>query len=190
VPGRERAEFEETPVRNRALIVAVAATLLLIPALTGSALGASEHRRVTVLDACDPTTFDAALQNPDACVRPGGGTTFDRFIGQLQTMGEAAAWRFAPSASSQAAGGSIDAYNLGGEFHTFTEVAAYGGGCVAVLNQILGLSPVAECANAGTLFATTGIAPGAELEGVPLAAGTHLFQCLIHPWMRSTVVVH
>jgi hypothetical protein len=74
-------------------------------------------------------------------------------------------------------------------FHTFTEVANFGGGCVDILNQILGLTAVPECANAGVLFATTGIAPGGELEGAPLSSGTHRFECLIHPWMRTTVVV-
>jgi plastocyanin len=119
----------------------------------------------------------------------GVGATFDAFIGQLVSMGQAPAWRFAPGKLSLPVGGSVDAYNRGGEFHTFTEVAAFGGGCVQVLNQILGLSPVPECANAGVLFATTGIAPRGELEGAPLAAGTHRFECLIHPWMRTTVTV-
>ena len=104
-------------------------------------------------------------------------------------MGRAPAWRFAPENLTLAAGGSIDAYNRGGEFHTFTDVAAFGGGCVEPLNQILGLTAIPECANAGALFASTGIAPGGELEGTPLSSGTHLFECLIHPWMRSTVVV-
>ena len=176
-------------MRNRTLLAAVAAALLLVPLLAASTSGAAEHRRVTIRDACDPATFDAALQNPNACVRPGGGVAFDQFIGQLMAQGRDAAWRFAPSKLSLSAGGSIDAYNGGGEFHTFTEVAAFGGGCVPQLNQILGLTAVPECANAGALFATTGVAPGAELEGAPLAAGTHLFQCLIHPWMRTTVVV-
>jgi hypothetical protein len=35
--------------------------------------------------------------------------------------------------------------NRGGEDQTFTEVGAFGGGCVAPLNAVLGLSPVPEC---------------------------------------------
>jgi hypothetical protein len=161
--------------------------LLLVPLFTNVASAAADHRAVQVRDDCDPATFDAALQNPNACVKD-GGTTFEEFIGQLIAMGRAPAWKFAPGMLALDTGGSIDAYNKGGEFHTFTEVAAFGGGCVAVLNQILGLSPVPECANPA-LFGTTGIAPGGELEGAPLPAGTHRFQCLIHPWMRTTVQV-
>ena len=113
----------------------------------------------------------------------------DAFVGQLKTMGQAPAWHFAPAALTLANGGSIDAYNKGGEFHTFTEVAAFGGGCVPFLNSLLGLLPVPECSNP-TIFATTGIAAGGELEGAPLTtAGTHRFECLIHPWMRTTVTV-
>lgn len=174
-------------MRKRAL-VSVACALMLVLSAASATAGASNARRVQVLDDCDAATFNAALGDPNACSKA-GGTTFQAFIGQLVTMGRAPAWRFAPQTMQLSAGGTIDAYNRGGEFHTFTEVAAFGGGCVEPLNQILGLTAVPECANAGVLFATTGIAPGGELEGAPLSSGTHLFECLIHPWMRTTVVV-
>jgi plastocyanin len=174
-------------MRKRAFLSLVSALALALSAAS-TTTAVSSHRQVQVLDDCDAATFDAALNDPNACVKS-DGTTFDEFIGQLVTMGRAPAWRFAPTKLSLAAGGSIDAYNRGGEFHTFTEVVAFGGGCVQPLNQILGLTPVPECANAGVLFATTGIAPGGELETGPLSSGTHRFECLIHPWMRSTVVV-
>jgi plastocyanin len=160
----------------------------ILLAVASATSAAADERRVTMLDACDGPSFNAALQDPNACVR-NGGVTFDKFIAQLQAMGTAPAWRFAPTSLSLAAGGTIEAYNGGGEFHTFTEVAAFGGGCVEPLNQLLGLTPVPECANAGVLFATTGVAPGDELETDPLSPGTHRFECLIHPWMRSTVDV-
>jgi len=174
-------------MRMRAFLSLLSALALALSAAS-TTTAASSHRQVQVLDDCDPASFNAALENPNACVKS-GGTTFDEFIGQLVTMGRAPAWRFAPAQMKLATGGSIDAYNRGGEFHTFTEVANFGGGCVDVLNQILGLTAVPECANAGVLFATTGIAPGGELEGAPLPSGTHRFECLIHPWMRTTVVV-
>ena len=31
--------------------------------------------------------------------------------------------------------------------------------------------------------------PGGEVDVPPLAKGTHKFQCLIHPWMQTTVKV-
>jgi plastocyanin len=174
-------------MRKRALLSIATGVLLALSAVS-SATAASNHRQVEVLDDCDAASFDAALNDPDACVKS-GGTTFDEFISQLVAMGQAPAWRFAPTRLDLTTGGTIDAYNRGGEFHTFTEVAAFGGGCVPILNQILGLTPVPECANADVLFATTGIAPKGELESAPLPSGTHLFECLIHPWMRTTVVV-
>jgi plastocyanin len=171
---------------SKRLIGGLAGSLILILALASTTLGASQARRVTMLDDCDAATFNAVI-GPGTCVKD-GDVTFQDFIGQLIGSGEAPAWRFAPERIQLGAGGSVDAYNRGGEFHTFTEVAAFGGGCVAVLNSILGLTPVPECAIPGIL-GSTGVAPGDELEGAPLGAGTHLFECLIHPWMRATVAV-
>ena len=168
------------------LIGGIAGSLVLVLALASTALGASEARRVTLLDDCDAASFNAVL-GPGACVKD-GDVTFNELIGQLIANGEAAAWRNAPEQVRLAEGGTIDAYNRGGEFHTFTEVAAFGGGCVDVINALLGLSPVPECAIPG-IFGSTGVAPSAELEGAPLGSGVHLFECLIHPWMRTTVTV-
>jgi hypothetical protein len=47
---------------------------------------------------------------------------------------------------------------------------------------------VPECADL-TVFGRTGVAAGGELQVGPLGSGVHLFECLIHPWMRSTVTV-
>lgn len=144
------------------------------------------QRNVAVLDDCEPASFDAAI-GPGTCVKD-GDVTFDEFIGQLVTMGEAPAWRFAPEQAKLEPGGTLLARNRGGEFHTLTEVAAFGGGCVPVLNALLGLTPVPECSIPGIFF-TTGIAPRGTLETAALAPGTHRFLCLIHPWMRTTVTV-
>ena len=38
-------------------------------------------------------------------------------------------------------------------------------------------------------FLTSGLRAGATHDVTGLAPGTHKFQCLIHPWMRTTVVV-
>lgn len=164
----------------------VAGSLVLVLALASTALGASGDRRVNLLDDCDAASFNAVL-GPGACVKD-GNVTFEELIGQLIATGEAPAWRNAPEQVRLADGGTIDAYNRGGEFHTFTEVSAFGGGCVDEINALLGLSPVPECAIPG-IFGSTGVAPGGELEGAPLGSGVHLFECLIHPWMRSTVTV-
>ena len=168
------------------LLGGIACSLVLVLALASATLGASDARRVTLLDDCDAASFNAVL-GPGACVK-NGDVTFEELIGQLITMGEAPAWRNAPEQILLADGGQVDAYNRGGEFHTFTEVAAFGGGCVDEINDLLGLSAIPECGIPG-IFGSTGVAPGGELEGEPLSTGVHLFECLIHPWMRTTVTV-
>jgi hypothetical protein len=129
--------------RRRVVTVAgLAALLLLVPAVGSSA--ASTTRQVQVLDDCDPATFNAAI-GPGTCIKD-GGTTFSEFIAQLLAQDRAPAWRFAPAQLKLDAGGTLQATNRGGEDHTFTEVATFGGGCIAALNDLLGLTPVPECA--------------------------------------------
>jgi plastocyanin len=173
-------------VRERvASAVAVGAILALLSVTSVASAGAG-HRTVQILDACDPETFNVAVR-PGACVRKGGGVTFDRFIGQLLRKGRAPAWRFSPAQLKLDAGGTITARTRGGEFHTFSEVAAFGGGCIPELNLLLGLDPVPECAGfPGGTFGATGVAPGESMTTDPLAAGVHRFMCLIHPWQRTT----
>ena len=171
--------------------VAVASMLMIGAVLGVAGIAAAGHghhavARVLVEDDCEQHSFDAAI-GPHTCIGH-GTTTFDHFIAQLMTLKDAPAWRFNPSALSLPTGGQIKAVNIGGEFHTFTEVAAFGGGCVDELNAILGLTPVPECGVPG-IFGTTGLDPGASLKTAPLAAGTHLFICLIHPWMQTTATI-
>ena len=168
----------------RKILTAAALVGALVVATT--AWAASNERQVLILDACDGPSFNAVL-GEGACSRP-SGVTFDAFIGQLLTLGEAPAWRFAPEHARLPAGGRVVASNRGGEFHTFTEVVAFGGGCVDELNELLGLESVPECGIPG-IFEATGAPPGAGVTTGALSAGTHRFLCLIHPWMRTTVQV-
>ena len=165
-----------------ALTAGLAGVVVALGATTLAWAGAG-HRQVQILDACDGPSFDAAI-GPGTCVRQ-GGVTFEMFIDQLASTGEAPAWRFAPEQLTLDAGSAITGWNRGGEFHTLTEVAAFGGGCVEELNALLGLTPVPECAIPG-IFGTTGVAPGGDVTTGALGPGTHRFMCLIHPWMRST----
>ena len=99
-----------------------------------------------------------------------------------------AAWRFDPAALSLTVGGSITATNYGGEVHTFTEVAQFGGGIVPALNTASGnLVEAPECKD---ITAADRIAPGGTFRtDAETTTGTHLYQCCIHPWMRETVSV-
>ena len=172
--------------RRLATMAGLAGLLLLVPAAGASA--ASATRQVQVLDDCDPATFNAAI-GPGTCVKD-GTTTFSEFIAQLLAQGRAPAWRFAPTQLNLDAGGTVAAHNRGGEDHTFTEVANFGGGCIAALNDLLGLTPVPECAGfPGGAFAATLVRPGGTVTTTPLPPGIHRYECLIHPWMQTTVTV-
>ena len=174
-------------MRLQNILFAASSAVLLTLITASTALAGASHRSVQILDACDPATFNAVL-GEGSCVRPGGGVKFDKFIDQLLTKGEAPAWRFSPERLKLDAGGTITARNRGGEFHTFSEVASFGGGCIEEINELLGLTPVPEC-SIPDIFATTGVPPGASLTTEPLAADTYRFMCLIHPWQQATASV-
>lgn len=152
-------------------------------ARAGAALADSGTRRIELLDACDPASFDAAL-GAGSCVRS-GGLSFAAFIGQVGAKGEAGAWRFAPGSVETRVGQTLLAINRGGEAHTFTEVEEFGGGIVPVLNQLSGNTEVApECES---LAPSDFIPPGGTSSDEVEESGTERYQCCIHPWMRVTV---
>jgi plastocyanin len=140
---------------------------------------------VSVQDDCDPASFNAAL-GAGACTKQ-GNTTLSQFNTELNATQQVAAWRFVPANFTLSVGQSIAAKNDGGEMHTFTEVAQYGGGIVPALNNASGNTVEApECQN---LTSADFIAPGATFTTDPeTSSGTELYQCCIHPWMRARVV--
>ncbi len=142
-------------------------------------------RRINMMDACDATTFNAAV-GAGTCSRR-GGVRFDDFIAELTRDGRAGAWHFAPPTTAARLDQTLLAVNRGGEVHTFTPVAAFGGGVVPQLNDLSHNPVVApECT---TLEEDDFVAPGGTYEEEIDANGTLLFQCCIHPWMRLTVRV-
>lgn len=144
--------------------------------------GPSQHV-VSLFDACDPETFNAAL-GAGACTRS-GGVTFDKFLEQLGRHHSIGAWHFAPANVTMRVGEMLVATNRGGETHTFTEVDEFGGGFVQQLNELTGLTEVApECA---ALAGRGMIAPGTSTSEEEEEAGVEKYQCCIHPWMRTEV---
>jgi hypothetical protein len=142
--------------------------------------GGAGDRTVNMMDACDPVSF--AAQNPPILCTRNGGVAFNELIAQLLKHGSAGAWHNAPSQMDVKVGLTLTAVNNGGEIHTFTKVAKFGGGVVPQINALLGLTEVPECA-AETNFVLPG---GVDSDDV-VESGTTLYQCCIHPWMQTVV---
>jgi hypothetical protein len=168
-------------VRRRQRIFLAILSALAIVALPASAL-AGDTRKVFAMDRCEPDSFNAAVE-PGTCVR-NGGVTFDKFARRLNPKdGGHNAWRFSRHDVDLTPGQSLSVTNTGGEAHTFTEVVDFGAGFVPPLNAALpaGTPPAVPIGGLGF------IGPGDTLQFGALPPGTHLFECLIHPWMRTTV---
>ncbi len=146
--------------------------------------------QVVALDECDPATFNAAL-GPDFChnVALGASTTLSDLFAKATAGTPDKNWDFEPDLIDIKKGGTIKISDQGGEPHTFTEVKKFGGGFIPGLNG--GEDTVPECADgfANLDVAKTRILQGSQLEVNNLSKGEHHFQCCIHPWMRTTVVV-
>jgi len=153
---------------------------------------AAAGEKVATWDDCEPVTFNAAI-GPGTCADVGGEVTFSEFLSVLPLAGHPA-WRNEPSYLKIKPGEKVTVTNEGGENHTFTEVAVFGGGFIPPLNTPLGLTPVPEC---GSVVGSSVVpnpdvvmlAPGARLQVDGLDVGTHLFECCIHPWMRAAIKV-
>ena len=152
----------------------------LVPSALSATTQAREAVLVKMLDACDPETFNA---RSISCTRA-GGVTFDQFIAHLTRFGSIGAWRFAPAVANVRVGQSFVATNIGGEVHTFTRVADFGGGIVPLLNDLAHVPRLApECAPEA-LEPEDFVAPGGTYRETVDRAGALKFQCCIHPWMR------
>ena len=147
-----------------------------------TARGAGGIAAVRIMDACDPATFAVV---PGGCQRS-GGITLDQFTAQLTALRTVPEWKFTPPDLYIREGDTFQATNHGGENHTFTEVEEFGGGVVANLNQLAGITTVApECL---TAVPSGLLAPGESSEpDTPDEVGDEHYQCCIHPWMRMTV---
>ena len=141
------------------------------------------ERQVQMMDACEPESFNAAI-GPETCTRQ-GGVTFANFLSLLGKHQKVGAWHFAPSTLNVRVGQELVAVNTGGEAHTFTEVAAFGGGIVPILNELSGTPvPAPECL---ALTPDDFVPPGGTHREVVDEAGTELYECCLHPWMRAVV---
>jgi hypothetical protein len=148
-------------------------------------------KKIRLLDDCEPASFNAVLGD-GACVG-NGHTTFDEFIAELAATQDAHKWRNQPSNMLLNVGRPTLIENVGGEVHTFTPVAEFGGGFINDLNGISGNPvPAPECLNIPSLvfIPAGGTEEGPTAGSSDLPVGSHKFQCCIHPWMRTVIDVH
>lgn len=156
----------------------------------GDQNGQGDALRVNMKDACDPATFNVPPgPGPGTCAPHHGPTvTFANFIAELQATAVAAQWKNAPPALDADRLSTITAVNRGGEMHTFTRVANFGGGIVPELNTLSHNDTVApECNELGN---DDFVLPGGTYQATLQAHDKRVkFQCCIHPWMRTVVTV-
>jgi len=152
------------------------------PELQSQSILGGEQRLITMTDACDPETFNEAV-GAGTCIR-NGGVRFAKFLQLLGQHQKVGAWHFAPTSVNAKVGQELLAVNRGGEEHTFTEVEEFGGGIVPDLNVLAGVpDPAPECLAATLEF----VPPGGSTTDDVEEDGTELYQCCIHPWMRTVV---
>ncbi|MEA2381398.1 MAG: hypothetical protein QOH72_1369 [Solirubrobacteraceae bacterium] len=176
-------------------VLAVATASMALAATAGAKGGGVV---IQARDACDPVTFPTGL-----CHRTddsGGTVTFNELLAVVGEKRSHPTWRFTEDNVKVDRGESVVAqFGRGGEVHTFSNVtlSGFGPGCVDILNQLVfgkpDLAPV--CGNIDPVrgvpevFITDGLVPGRTITVDTSKPGTQLFECLIHPWMRTTVTV-
>ena len=192
--------------RLRAVFSVVAVGVASL-ALAGTA-GASHGGGVVIQsrDACDPATFP-----PGFCTRTdnsGGVVTFQELLAAVGGPKHAhEAWRFTKDDLTVERGTPVVAeFGRGGEVHSFTDVTAtgFGPGCIGLLNGLMFNGDETTAALCGTVdpggaglgailgspaHPNSGLFPGVPLTIDTSTSGTRLFQCMIHPWMRTTLTV-
>jgi plastocyanin len=167
--------------------MACTATFLAVMATASPSGAVGFERFVQARDDCDPATFNAAL-GAGACVG-NGHTTFSRFLQEVQLVGRAPAWLFVPRQVNVRAGEPFRVDNLGGEFHTFTEVEEFGGGVVPLLNQLSGAGPTRPECQAEASDDNIALPAGARSHKTEDDKGSFRYQCCIHPWMHAILKV-
>ena len=179
-------------IRLLAAFFVAAVTLGFVPAAVAQAKTPSVAQ-VVALDECDPVTFNAVL-GPDFCKNValaalGYATTLSDLFTEAANGTPDPGWDFEPDTVKIKEGTILTVVDQGGEPHTFTEVAKFGGGFIPDLNH--GEATVRECEGGfkNVVVAKTRILQGSQTQVTNLSKGEHLFECCIHPWMRVKVEV-
>ena len=174
-----------TRVLGLAVLLAVVAAVYVAATPAGQA-DDNSGKNIVMRDDCDPT--DPAWNAVGGCALKRGDVTLAEFAGEndsplaLSVIGHQA-WRNDPPYLEIKDGTAVRVKNAGGRVHTFTEVAAFGGGIAPnpALNE--GLTTAPECPD------SLDIAPGDAARLNDLPVGNHRFMCCFHPWMRALIKV-
>ncbi len=172
-------------MRVRLALGAIAiAGLAVLGAVTPAQASSPDNRVLELRDDCDPASFNAEF-GPGFCSNAQGSVTLDEFREELADGGDGA-WWIRQRAISVDKGDTIQAQNVGGIVHTFTEVSAFGKGCIPEWNTAVSES-VENCDF--VRFGQTVVPQGTSNAPQALSVGVHRFECLVHPWMRTIVTV-
>ena len=176
---------------TRRRVVTLAVILGVVAAIFAATTPAGRSDRdgrfnIAMRDDCDPR--DPAWNMVGGCALTRGDVTLAEFAGENDSPLAAAvvghqAWRNDPSYLEIHRGTSVRVRNEGGRIHTFTKVAAFGGGIAPnpALNE--GLTTAPEC------LASVNVLPEGTTNVSGLAVGNHRFMCCFHPWMRALIKV-
>jgi len=185
---------------NLKVPVAAAVCSLLLLAAPSFAKDSGTREEFRLRDKCDPATFNAG--RPVQICNPAvteGGVTLQQLTSFLAARPQdilrdrdALGWKINPDDTHVNRGATLFVRNTGGETHTFTDVTATGftGGCLAGLNAPFGLQANPQCVDFAAVQVASAVASGASRSFTASARpGTMLFQCMFHPWMRSSIQV-
>ena len=194
VAKSEMSVLEEELVTRKVLPLlfgaSVLAWILLVSAI-GVSMSAEASKLVKVRDECTES-FNVFFGDPTICQQPDGKVDIFVFFNYLSRHQRHPLWRFDPESFDLPKGKQVALQNLGGEFHTWTKVAEFGGGVIPELN--FGQAARPECfqdESINNVFLEYGdLETGATAGSADLPAGTHKFMCCIHPWMKTVVKVN
>src|SRR5258708_19405030 len=162
---------------------------------SGKTADAEEHSptlaQVVALDECDPTTFNAAL-GPDFCKNValdalGYATTLTDLFAKAANGTPDPGWDFEPDTVTMKEGATLSVVDLGGEPHTFTEGAQFGGGFIPPLNHGDATVHECSCGFSNLVMAKTRILQPSTLNITGLMQSTHLFYSCILPSSPMTL---
>src|SRR5262245_59452159 len=149
--------------------------------LVSVAQGGEPGRRIFLRDLCGGDTW-----------APFGGCVIDgpverpAWLARVLETGSHPLWAISPVRTSVQEGTTLEIVNVGGRPHSFTRVAAFGGGALPLLNTREDTAiPAPECLQAFESIAGGGASALHTFTG----QGAQKYQCCFHPWMRTTIDV-